>query len=238
MRTSTARPWPTSSWCTSASPAGRRGNGGHSSGNSIRAPHRRSGNPRGDSTSNTPARPSTTAHQGAAANCQTGASSASQASSANSSSSCAPASHSRLLPIHGNGSNRVPSNASGTTPILTQGTATRLANGPPRLTGKPSASSNGNRPSAIAHCARTSTRQPPGMPRRPLKHQASSATAANDSQKPGCRLASGSHSSTRVNATSSGDQMPRWRNRQRHSRTTASIAQARCTGTSKPASRP
>ncbi|MNZ65796.1 hypothetical protein D3C78_839970 [compost metagenome] len=90
----------------------------------------------------------------------------------------------------------------------------------------------------MAHCARTSPQPPPGGARRPLKHQASSATAPNESQKPGWRLASGSPSNVKVRAISSGGQTPNWRKRQRHSSTTASMAQARCTGTSKPASRP
>ncbi|MND89162.1 hypothetical protein D3C80_812090 [compost metagenome] len=194
--------------------------------------------PTGNNVNSMPRPPSSTAQPGAAASCTAGASSASQASRANSSSSWVPASHSRPLPTPGSGNSRVPSSASGTTAIPTQGTASRLASGPLALTGKPRASNSGNNPSAIAHCARSSICQPAGGPSRPLKHQASNATAANDNQKPGCRLASGSASSTRLSATSSGSQTPRWRKRQRHNSSTASMAQARCTGTSKPASKP
>lgn len=66
--------------------------------------------------------------------------------------------------MNGTGSNAVPSSAAGNTNRLIQGTASKLTNGPLRLTGKPSISNNGQRPSAISHWARvrsaTSARAP------------------------------------------------------------------------------
>ncbi len=63
-------------------------------------------------------------------------------------------------------------------------------------------------------------------------------TAANDSQKPGCSVTSGSKISTALKDSNKGQTTPRCRKRKRHSSTIATITQARRTGTSKPASSP
>ncbi|MNP66970.1 hypothetical protein D3C76_1627410 [compost metagenome] len=84
---------------------------------------------------------------------------------------------------------------------------------------------------AINHWARLQASQGFQAPRRPLKVKIRMATAMNDSQKPGCKLASGSHSSTAFSASNSGKPTPRWRKRRRQSSTMASIMHARCTGT-------
>ena len=163
---------------------------------------------------------------------------ASHAKPLNNPSSAPPASHSSPAPSSGTGNSSVPVNARGSTARLTQGTASRLASGADRLTGNPSTSNTGNRPMAINHCARAHARQGFQAPNRPLKMKINTATAANDSQKPGCKLASGSTSSTPSRASSSGNPTPRWRKRSRHNSTTANMMQARRTGTWKPAIRP
>ncbi|MCY1544892.1 hypothetical protein D9M68_808020 [compost metagenome] len=160
------------------------------------------------------------------------------ANSMNSSSSKPPASHNNPSPMTGNGNSKVPNRANGTTASPTQGTASRLASGPLALTGNPSASSSGNKPTAIAHCARPSVCHHGHAPKRPPKIRISNATAPKDNQKPGCKLAKGSNSRTTTNASSTGSQAPKWRNRQRQSNTRPTITQARLTGTSKPANNP
>ncbi len=113
-----------------------------------------------------------------------------------------------------------------------------MASGALRLTGKPTARSTGNKPMAITHCARVQACHGRHAPRRALKQNTSVATAPNDSQKPGSSAASGSTSNTATSASNSGRNAPRCRKRNRHSNTTASIRQARCTGTPAPASQP
>ncbi|MOA09297.1 hypothetical protein D3C78_1291170 [compost metagenome] len=137
--------------------------------------------------------------------------------------------------MNGKPSNRLPSSASGTTASSTQGTAIRLASAPLRLTGRPSASNMGVRPSAISHCARDQACHQAHLPSLPAKPKISNATAPNDNQKPGVRLASGSNSNTRHKAPSNGSHKPRWRKRRRQSSTREIITQARRAGISKPA---
>ncbi|MNP64176.1 hypothetical protein D3C76_1596530 [compost metagenome] len=64
------------------------------------------------------------------------------------------------------------------------------------------------------------------------------ATAANDNQNPGRRLASGSNTSTPTKASSQAHHGSGCLKRKRHNSTRPIIAQARRTGTSKPASKP
>ncbi|MCY1235118.1 hypothetical protein D9M72_477220 [compost metagenome] len=158
-----------------------------------------------------------------------------QASIWNSSSSAPPASQSNASPSQGMPSAAVPSKASGSTTRLIQGTATRLARGPLRLTGNANASSSGARPRPITHWARHQVIHQRHAPRRPAKARTSRATAPKDSQKPGCSTTRGSAASTTQSAASNGVRNPRWRKRRRQSRTTASITQALLTGTSNPA---
>ena len=78
----------------------------------------------------------------------------------------------------------------------------------------------------------------PHAPKRPLKVKSSTATAPNDNHNPARKLASGSMINTALSASKKGSHTPSWRNHKRHASTRPSIAHARCTGTSKPASRP
>ncbi|MNT42697.1 hypothetical protein D3C72_1791270 [compost metagenome] len=156
--------------------------------------------------------PSATSNQAQSGNVsgnQAGSQVAICASSMNSSLSKPPASHSNASPSQGSGKSKVPNNANGTTARLTQGTASRLANGPLALTGNPKASNSGSRPMAIAHCARPSVCHHGQAPSRPLKIRISNSTAPKDSQKPGCRLARGSSSKTTTRATNKGKKTPR-----------------------------
>ncbi|MNP27035.1 hypothetical protein D3C76_1199210 [compost metagenome] len=86
-----------------------------------------------------------------------------------------------------------------------------MASGALRLTGNPNAINTGNNPRAINHCARPHARQGLQAPSRPLNVKSSTATAANDSQNPGSRLANGSHSNTALSASNNGKPTPRWR---------------------------
>ena len=186
-----------------------RSRGGSNRASNSTSPNARSGTPAGSRQSNTPRLPSSQHQSGTAVGNQAGSALAIQPSSWNRIASRPPASHSRPSPSQGTGSNRVPSSASGTTSRLTQGTASRLASGPLRLSGNPSAKNSGNSPSARVHCARHHTRHQDQAPSRPPNTQASTATAPNDSQNPACRLASGSTSSTSTNASSNGHHRPR-----------------------------
>ncbi|MNM98191.1 hypothetical protein D3C81_1107160 [compost metagenome] len=75
--------------------------------------------------------------------------------------------------------------------------------------GNPSTSNNGHRPIAISHWARVQVCHQRQGPNRPPKVKINMATAAKDSQNPGCRLASGSINKIPLSASNSGHQAPR-----------------------------
>ncbi|MOA32670.1 hypothetical protein D3C78_1539090 [compost metagenome] len=62
---------------------------------------------------------------------------------------------------------------------------------------------------AINHCARVQVCHQRHAPSRPPKVKINTATATNDSQNPGRKLASGSSNSTAFSASSNGHQAPR-----------------------------
>ncbi|MOA29939.1 hypothetical protein D3C78_1509850 [compost metagenome] len=84
-----------------------------------------------------------------------------------------------------------------------------MASGPLRLIGRFSASNTGHKPIAINHCARVQVCHQRHAPKRPPKVKINTATAANESHKPGRKLASGSSNSTALNASNNGHPAPR-----------------------------
>src|SRR5690606_30842287 len=160
---------PTSSCNTCTCPWGTDFNGGNTHNNTSGQPSGRNGTPLGSNNSSAPNRLSAQTQNGIAPGIQTGTPSATQPRNQNSPFSAPPASHNRLSPRTGTGSNKVPSSAGGNATKLTQGTAIKLANGPLRLMGRFSASITGNKPRAINHCARVQLRNQLQAPNRPLK---------------------------------------------------------------------
>src|SRR5690606_37188607 len=175
---------PTSNTQTSARPCSGLLSGANSSGASRSAPSIRRGTPAGSSRTRVPSTTRLHAHNGSADASQAGCQPATSARSSNRTASKPPASHSKASPSQGTHNRKLPSKASGTTRTLIQGTASRFANGPLRLTGRPSVSIAGNNPSAMAHCAYSNAPHHEGTPSRPRKIQISNATATNDNQKP------------------------------------------------------
>ncbi len=212
--------------------------GGNSSGSRNTRPNARNGIPGGSRISSVPSATSSQAQNGNDAGSHAGCQPASHCSASKRIANNPPATHSTGSPTPGNHNKDVPNNDSGTITALTSGTAKRLAIGPLRLTGKPSASRIGNRPRAMLHCARPNARHQLQLRSRPRNTRARSATARKDNQKPDCSPTSGSNSRTASRAISSGSQTPKCRYRKRHRSTRATITSARWTGTSKPASQP
>ena len=96
---------------------------------------------------------------------------------------------------------KVPSNDIGTTTMLHQGTATRLASGPTIDAWAKKTTASGSNPRLATPCAARNWRTWPE--RIPCRHQASHATPPKLSQNPGRNTDSGSIISTSMSATDS-----------------------------------
>ena len=93
-------------------------------------------------------------------------------------------------------------------------------------------SAAGARPSVIAHCTRSHC---PATERSPVATKKISATAPNDSQKPGASTAQGSKTSTTASASASVRAGAAMRPEHSASATTVTIQNVRCAGTANPA---
>lgn len=155
VRTSTARPCPTSSTCTSASPAAGSSRSGHSSGNHNSTANDLPGVPRGSNSQNAPSKANTSAiasdsgtHHNATGVCP------SQTKPGQVSSKHQPANRHAHTPAPGwSASSAVPSKASGTTTKVHHGIATRFANGPTNDACPNRLTVSGSRPTVATVCA-------------------------------------------------------------------------------------
>ncbi len=144
-------------------------------------------------------------------------------------------------PAHGHSSgSTMPAKVNGTTTSVTSGIATRLAAKPTKDTCWKNSRLSGARPTLATTWVRSPARS---RSRQPLRRRAptpgsttiSSATATNDSQKPGCSSAHGSASVTTTAAANSTSTAGQRRAPLRSSATVTSIHTVRCAGTPQPA---
>ncbi|OIQ64210.1 hypothetical protein GALL_542400 [mine drainage metagenome] len=126
---------------------------------------------------------------------------------------------------------------------MTSGIAAALASGDTHATCWKNATVSGASATPTANCARVASRSQRGQGdggasrvRDAAEATNKAATAPNDSQKPACSKAHGSHDSTATSAHAIVSRQSARRPRRCASATAASISSARCAGTPKPAS--
>src|SRR5690554_798039 len=96
----------------------------------------------------------------------------------------------------GHGNSTAPSKVKGKATNPNQGTATILATGPIKLTGKPKANKKGAKPTAATHWVRPISCHQRQCPKRPENAKTNAPTAVKDNQKPACKTTKGSYSNT------------------------------------------
>ena len=216
----------------SKSPGAGRCSGGASNGSSSGRPSRRKRQGKGISSSAPPSSPAATPQPGAAA-----AVHRPKGRPASSSSTRTKACTSRLATAHSGGAT-MPASVSGTIASVTSGMASRLAAKPTSDTCWKNTRLSGARPMLatawVCRPRRSAWRRP--RPAGAGSATISSATAAKDSQKPGCSNAQGSNSVTITAAASSTSSAGQRSAALRSSATVASIHSVRCAGTPQPAS--